>query len=113
MTVTLFHGTAGWAAALLAAVAIVRAASLAEGWLGDRFEMTGLSLPRLRWDRKGTRVRTPFGDDGRITYVIDDDEAGSVAIVCVLGEDGERHLNWFAVSSLTPVGRLESEAAKP
>lgn len=111
VTVTLFSGIAGWIVGLLAFAGVVGIVSLAGEWARDRFEVTWLSLPRLRWDRKGVRVRTPSGDVGQITYVIDDEAAGNMAIVCVHDENDEAHPAWFPVSSLTPAGRLEGEAA--
>jgi hypothetical protein len=112
MTVTLFHHTAGWAAALLAAAGAWRLASGALGWLENRYELdlarnAMLRLHR-RWYAAGCQVQFAADDPG------DAFDYGVLAwtqvkthipwvLALIVGADQDDGALWVPVADLRPV----------
>lgn len=112
VTVTLFHGTAGWVIALLAVTGISHFLVQIQDWLTDRIQVTvsrhrPLLTIRRRWDRPGARVYMGDGRHARISEVYRDRRAGGMAFVFLDGDDYEPP-EWAPVSSLSPRGRETS-----
>jgi hypothetical protein len=110
VTVTLFHGNAGWFIGILAAWGAIKVCAAAQDWLAARFAIDfnwlrvaigpsgrkigsgwfgwdlWIGVPRClkihrRWDRPGAMVNLAGGQLATVLWVTIDPDAGGMAIV--------------------------------
>ena len=95
-TITLFHGPAGWAFAILALIGAAGILTAIEDWLSDRFTLR----LRRRWDRPGAPVVL---DDGRTGYIVsihvDDAAEGRMYVVLPADESAPE---WVPACRVSP-----------
>jgi hypothetical protein len=135
VTVSLFHGDAGWITGALALWGGIRAFTIAQNWVTDRysFDFNWLRLATLgqkrpgngsiawdlwigiprrlkiyrRWDRPGAMVGLYDGRPATVLWVTSDPDAGGVALVQPydVAEEEAQRPEWAAVASLSPLPR--------
>ena len=114
MTITLFHGLLGFAAALLLCFGAVSLADVFWEWLSDRFTVAWSPLRvHRRWDRPGAMALTDDGREVAILHLVRDKDAGDMACIQSYDED-EQELwppEWVSPASLSPPPAHAEEAA--
>ena len=102
MTITLFHGNAGWLVAFLALLGAAGILTAIQDWLSDRLQVT-FRPPRMhcRWDRPRALVTLDDGRTGCIASIhVDDAAEGRMYVVL---PDDESAPEWVPASHVSPL----------
>ena len=103
MTITLFHGNAGWLVAVLALLGAAGILAAIQDWLSDRLKVTFRPLRiRRRWDHPGAHVDLGAGRTGYVFAVYDDD-AVKGRMYIIHSDDEDADPEWVHASHVLPL----------
>jgi hypothetical protein len=114
MSITLFHGWAGLAVALLGCFGLLALADEAREWLRGQFVVSWSPLRvHRRWDRPGVMALVGDGREVTIRWLARDKDAGDMVSVQAYGEDGQELWppEWVSLTCLSPVPAHVAEEA--
>ena len=140
ITVSLFHGDAGWIVGALALWGGIRIVTAVQDWVTDRYAFDfnwlrvaigpsgrkigsgwfgwdlWIGVPRRlkvhrRWDRPGAMVGLGDGREGAVLWTAIDLDAGGIAIVQPYVDELQQQPEWVPLERLSPLPRYVTASA--